>query len=118
MQFCSFFLCFSGSRASRNKRTTGRANLDFANVVEAIKAVKLENRPVHAVARSYELPRMSLTRYVAKVSSQYEDISTVTDEELVETIKRSCSYAACAVKQASELRQTIELRRMTNSMFL
>lgn len=101
-------LPISDRRTSRNKRKTDRANnLDLMNVVGAIKAIKLENITFSAASRAYGIPKTCLFRYAQKVSSQHENIAIVTDEELLETVKRSCSYVACAVKQVIKFRQTI-----------
>lgn len=92
---------FHFSNSSRNKRTSDRGKVSLANVARAIRDIKLQKMTVRAAAQCYSVPRTTLRRHLEKVSSAYEDISNVTDEELQETMKRLGTYAACAVKQVS-----------------
>jgi len=88
-------------RTSRYKRTSDRINFNLEDAVEAIKAVKLEKKSVRASAKQYNVPRSTLARYMDIVLSEYEDISTVPDDKLQETLQRVGTYAACTVNQVS-----------------
>ncbi|XP_053681799.1 uncharacterized protein LOC128732552 [Sabethes cyaneus] len=84
---------------SRHKRTTDRGSVDLTTVVQAIRAIKSGQIRLRAGARFYHLPRTTLQRHMDNVALKYDDISNVSDEQLLETIKRVGTYAACAVKR-------------------
>lgn len=88
-------------RTSRFKRKTDRGNFDLKDAVQAVKAVKLDNKAVRAAAVQYNVPKSTLWRYVDIVSKKHEEISTVSDEQLLETIQHVGTYAACVTNQVS-----------------
>lgn len=63
--------------------------------------MKLDNKALRAAAVQYNVPKSTLWRYVDIVSKKYEEISTVPDEQLRETIQHVGTYAACATNQVS-----------------
>ncbi|XP_011704527.1 PREDICTED: uncharacterized protein LOC105459883 [Wasmannia auropunctata] len=96
-------------KTSRYKRTSDRSKFNLEDAVQAIKAIKLGNKSVRAAAVQYNVPRSTLWRYVEQVSTEYEDISTVPDDKLQETVQRVGTYAACAVNQVFTAKEEEEL---------
>lgn len=58
--------------------------VDASTLAEAIKAVKVGNKKVFAVANNFKIPKTNLYRYVAKVDEEKFDVATATEEQLME----------------------------------
>lgn len=71
--------------------------IDYDNLVKAIKLVKIENKSGRSVASSYGISQTSLSRYVKKVSLQFPDFSTVTDDQLKNYLKEITHQAGKTV---------------------
>lgn len=80
---------------------------NWLDVVLAIRAIKSGEMTMRGAAKSFSLQRTSLRRYFKCVSMKYEDISTVTNDELKKTLNQA-GYSRCAVKQVSKSLQTRE----------
>ncbi|KAL1516835.1 hypothetical protein ABEB36_000682 [Hypothenemus hampei] len=78
---------------SRYVRKTDHGITNFNALVAAIKDVKLANKSIRSTAKSYNIPKSSLARYIQKASVEIEDISAVDDDELLKLVKRVASYA-------------------------
>ena len=69
------------------KRISDRANIDFGKLAQAIKAVKVGNIGVATAARSFEIPRTSLKRYIQKIESEGNvDFANIEDDKLPEQL--------------------------------
>lgn len=69
------------------KRKTEDSPTDPYKVLEALKAVKIEKRSVKSVSNDHNIPRSSLSRYLTKINQAFLDISTVSDQQLLDCIK-------------------------------
>ena len=70
---------------SYSEKTTEPQNV----LLEAIKICLLENEGIRLTAREHGIDKNSLQRYVKKVKANFEDISSVNDNELLEFIRIS-----------------------------
>lgn len=70
-----------------NKKAKNDENINFDALLQAIKACLLNNTFVRTAARSFNVPRSTLTRHVEKVKKMYPDISNVSDNDLMDLLK-------------------------------
>lgn len=56
-------------------------------LIAAVKACVLDNKPVRTIAKDFGLPRTTLQRHVKSVQTAFPDISTVSQDDLVEYVK-------------------------------
>lgn len=74
--------------------------MNLENAIPAIKAIMLNNEKLRTVARFYDFPRTTLKRYIDNVKQEFTDISSISDENLLKTMRRG-TYAASSVSQVS-----------------
>ncbi|XP_055306432.1 uncharacterized protein LOC129570751 isoform X1 [Sitodiplosis mosellana] len=89
--FCylfGFLIHFYGFLAmSTAKKSTEPKAIDVNALVKAIKDCLIDKMQIKTTARSHDLPRSSLQRYLKKVEENYEDLSAVADDELTEFVR-------------------------------
>lgn len=68
-------------------RKTEDSPTDPNKVLVALKAVQIEKCSVKSVARDHNIPRSSLSRYLTKINQEFSDISTISDQQLLDCIK-------------------------------
>ena len=56
-------------------------------LLEAIKSCLSENKGIRSAAREHGIDKSSLQRYVKKVRANFENISSVNDNELLKFIR-------------------------------
>lgn len=64
------------------KRKTDHGNIDEDNLIAALKAIKVAKQSVRATANSYNIPRSTLQREIARLDATEVDIASMTDEDL------------------------------------
>ena len=74
------------------KRKTDRGIKDFDKLEKAIKEIILEGKSIRSTANAYNIPFKSLARYIIKVRNKINDVSTVTENELVHAMRGVASY--------------------------
>ncbi|XP_055311396.1 uncharacterized protein LOC129574063 [Sitodiplosis mosellana] len=72
---------------STAKKSTEPKAIDVNALVKAIKDCLIDKKQIKTTARSHDLPRSSLQRYLKKVEENYEDLSAVADDELTEFVR-------------------------------
>ncbi|XP_055306433.1 uncharacterized protein LOC129570751 isoform X2 [Sitodiplosis mosellana] len=72
---------------STAKKSTEPKAIDVNALVKAIKDCLIDKMQIKTTARSHDLPRSSLQRYLKKVEENYEDLSAVADDELTEFVR-------------------------------
>lgn len=86
---------FSGT-AGRRPRKTNHGVKDFQALLHAIKCVKIHTKSVNSAAKAFNLNRISLGRYLVKFDAEVPDITKVSDDKLLEIVRRIGSYANTA----------------------
>jgi hypothetical protein len=56
-------------------------------LIGAIKAVDIERQTVYYVSQSFKIPKTNLYRLMDHVDKQIPDVSSATDEQLLEIAK-------------------------------
>lgn len=65
------------------------AETDFDAVLKAVKEVIVEKKGIRPTARAYAIDKDLLRRQTLKASQAFDDLSTVSDDELMKFIRRS-----------------------------
>lgn len=79
--------------AARRPRTTDRGVKDFNALLDAIKAIKVENTSKTSTAKAHNIDMRSLSRYIKKFDAVVPDINAVTDDELLKVVREIASYS-------------------------
>jgi len=62
-------------------------SIDFADVLEAIKEVKIHNMSVQQVAAAHKILKSNLARYIAKLNEAAVNVSTENNDVMVDLLK-------------------------------
>lgn len=63
------------------------------NILAAIKDVRIEKKPLRAVAIARKIPASSLFRYLKKIDAAFQDVSKFKDEELMSCIEDATNFS-------------------------
>lgn len=72
---------------SSNKKTTQSEQIDFDDILKAIKDVVIERKGLRVTARACNIDNTKLCRYIKRLSYKFEDLSTISDSELLDAIR-------------------------------
>lgn len=78
---------------SNYNRKTTRGISDYDALLNAIKAIIVDKRSIQSTAKTYDIKRQSLSRYVKKFNAAVPDIAGVPDDDLMIVVRRIASYA-------------------------
>lgn len=82
------------------KWKTDFANIDFAKLADAVKAVRKDNYALSSAAKEFEIPRNSLRRYLAKLDTEENiDFSAIEKEELIVLLEQTVLYKGLSVQK-------------------
>lgn len=73
------------------------SSVDFANVADAIKKIKIDKNSIRTVAAADKIPKSNLARYIKKIDEANIDVSTATNDELIEFLKVCVKHGAKTV---------------------
>lgn len=62
--------------------------MNFNTLLQAVKNCLCENKSIRSVAREHGTAKSSLQRLVKKVKDNFDDISSVNDDVLLEFFRR------------------------------
>lgn len=63
-----------------------RPAIDPSILLKAAKRVLIEKESKKSVSRDLNIPRTNLRRYIAKIGSEIPDITTATDDDLLDVL--------------------------------
>lgn len=66
-------------------------------LLEAVKRVKIGNESKKSVSRDLSIPKTNLLRHLVNVNNEIDDITTATDDELLDVLAQSSKIGAYAV---------------------
>lgn len=72
--------------------------INYLDALEGIKQILVHNNSIRTVAQSCKLPSASLARYVTKIKAAGIDVSTASDDVIIEFIKSITVPGAKTVK--------------------
>lgn len=87
----------SKEAAKQDKKVDKQNEMDFDALLKAIKEHLIENKPLRAAARDNGTSRTTLSRYSEKIKKEFEDLSAVTDEELMNYIRKRNMHLPCTM---------------------
>lgn len=68
------------------KNVPGKPEHELQDIVDAIKAVKINNLPVQRVANNLKIDRSLLRRYISKMENATIDFAAATDKQLLDFV--------------------------------
>lgn len=66
----------------KHKNVPSKPDHEIQDIVDAIKAVKIEKIPAQRAANSFQIDRSLLRRYITKIENATLDIASATDDQL------------------------------------
>lgn len=80
--------------SSRYKRKSNRglSRLDHDALVNALKAVKVGTQALRAAAKTFNIPRTSLQRYIKSFEATGKDMATMSNQEIKDFIGTLTTY--------------------------
>lgn len=70
------------------ENTQKQANIDFDELLNAIKDVKIHGKSQNATAKAYNFKRPSLIRYLKRLDEEVPDITAISDADLIGMLQR------------------------------
>lgn len=64
------------------KQQKSKPEIDLDALVQAIKDVKLNQRPIRSTAKNFSIPRTNLMRYIERLNDEVPDITAIPDSNL------------------------------------
>lgn len=80
------------SKQQAKKSDRGLNTKDVNDLVNALKAVKINNTAIRAAATAFNIPRTSLTRYVRTFEATGKNIIDMNDEQLKVFVTSLATY--------------------------
>lgn len=75
-------------KKAKNARETRK---DIATLITAVKQVKIDKQSIRSVAKLYQIPFKTLSRYITKISEKIPDITAIDDNTLEKNLKKIIS---------------------------
>lgn len=72
---------------SPKKNAAANEKINFVALVAALKACIIDKKPIRTTGRTYAIAKSSLKRYVDKVKANFDDLSVIHDDELLEFVQ-------------------------------
>jgi len=69
-------------------------SIDFTDVLQAIKEVKMYNMSIWQVTAAHNIPKSNLARYIAKLNEAAVDVSTENNDVMVDLLKDISRHGA------------------------
>lgn len=106
---------------SNYNRKTTRGISNYEALLSAIRAIIVDK--LQSTAKTYDIKRQSLSRYVKKFNTAVPDISGVPDDDLMIVVRRIASYAThkmvCSIFMTSHcITQWVICNLFNTNMFM